>query len=631
MGADNETAVRAILDAWAASIPDHPFKDFGKSVAIVSIAEHPSFTVDLRTLYDVRQKPQEIAKMFDESLSGDLVTKSVPPDSVDVWSFEPGLKKEYVTQEVAIEVPKSFRAISCSVCEGKGTWTCQVCSGNRTVACGDCQGQGKLQCPKCVGRSKINCSYCRGKGYTPGVMKDNKPTADVLCSNCNGAGGSPCDGCNATGGLPCGKCNSTGKLTCSKCQGQGTQPCPQCNAKGKVLRGLSFKASYIPRRERATAHDPETPKELLPAEIAENKGEKALEKEEASVAAASLPSAAAHLKTAFDALIKQADAGKAGQSGAAKIISQLVKVERIPVYAVVYRYSGKIYDVWLAALDNRTVAKESPFKDYAREQAMKAMALASKGQHAEAEALLAKARGIAGGDVSLEHASEVHEGTASAGFFGIHQISSGIAGLALMALLASSQGPTYHLFWPVFSFGIGALAAALLSGFTLGKFKAAWIPNSKLKRVLLSAVLAALCAGVGAAAFSGAHLPLKLDTKDYQARMAERFKNGLAPESVSADDREFLKFLILSYEPLGVDVADAKKAIEDSIKAEEEAKRQAEAQAEAARLEAEKRAKALKEIEQAKKQQKISKKSSKDKKTASKDKKKKKKGWFFGR
>src|SRR5437764_474854 len=126
-------------------------------------------------------------------------------------------------------------------------------------------------------------------------------------------------------------------------------------------------------------------------------------------------------------------------------------IERIQVFAVVYRFSGKIFDVLLTTLDNKAAAKESPFKDYAREQAMKAMALASKGQHAQAEAILSKAKAMAGGDISLEHADQVSEGTAAQSFFGVHQISSGVAGITLMAMLASSQGRTNHLFWPVFS------------------------------------------------------------------------------------------------------------------------------------------------------------------------------------
>ena len=631
MDSSLESAVREILTAWAASIPDHPFQDFGKSAAIVSIAEHPSFAVDLRTLYDMRQKPQEISKLYDETLAANLVTKPVPPESVDIWSFDPNLKKnDYVTQEATIDVPKTFRSISCSVCEGSGTWNCQVCSGAKRVDCGDCQGTGKKSCEKCNGRGKSVCTYCRGKGKTPGLVnpKDNKPAPDVECVNCHGRGGDPCDICNGTGGLPCAKCDSKGKLICSKCQGQGTQPCPQCAAKGKVLRGLSFKVSYFPRHERATAHDAETPKDLVPDSVPEGKAPKLLEKEGASVAGVELPSAAAHLKTALDGLVKQSESGKAGQAGETRVVAQLLRVERIPVYAVVYRYAGKIFDVWLTALDNKAVAKESPFKDFAREQAMKAMALASKGQHAEAQQLLSKARAIAGGDISLEHAEEVHSGTATQGFFGIHQVSSGVAGLALMAVLGASQGPTFHLFWPVFSFGLIALGVALGAGLAIAKFKSGWIPHTNVKRAGISALVAALCAASAAGAFSVARLPLKLDSREFQQRLSDRLKST-TPDAMGSDDRDFLKFLILTYEPLGVDVSPAQKAIEDSLRAIEEAKRQAEARAEAerqAKIEAERKAQEVRELEAARK------KSAKKKKTkTSKNTKKKKKSWLFGR
>src|SRR5262249_22556372 len=152
-------------------MPDNPFKDFGKSVSLVSIAQRPSFAVELRTLYDVRGKPVECAKVYDEAIAASLVTKPISPETIDLWSFESPLKKEFVTQETVIEIPGSFRAITCSVCEGTGNWTCQVCTGSTTVTCPDCTA-GKIPCAKCIGRGKIPCSYCRGKGFTPGPPKD---------------------------------------------------------------------------------------------------------------------------------------------------------------------------------------------------------------------------------------------------------------------------------------------------------------------------------------------------------------------------------------------------------------------------------------------------------------------------
>src|SRR5438045_759822 len=89
-----ESTVRNVMDAWAASMPDNPFKEFGKSVSLVSITEKPSFAIELRTLYDVRAKPMECSKVYDEAMAASLVTKPISAETVDLWSFEPPLKKE---------------------------------------------------------------------------------------------------------------------------------------------------------------------------------------------------------------------------------------------------------------------------------------------------------------------------------------------------------------------------------------------------------------------------------------------------------------------------------------------------------------------------------------------------------
>src|SRR5208282_1177998 len=171
-----------------------------------------------------------------------------------------------------------------------------------------------------------------------------------------------------------------------------------------------------------------------------------------------------------------------------------------------------------------------------------------------------------GRDLASGHVQMASQAVWSGDFLKIHQISSVAAGIVLMALLASSHGPTHHLFWPVFSFGLGVYIAALVTGYVLTKIKASWIIGSKPKRLVASAVVAALIASVGGIGFSWAQIPHKLDLKEYNALMAEHFNGSLKPEEMRSDDLDFIKFMVLTYEPLGVDVSDAKKALDDAAK-----------------------------------------------------------------
>src|SRR5437879_9806104 len=154
-----ETQVRSLLQHWAASFPDNPFPDFGKEVSLVTIEERPSFVIHLRTLYDVRLRPLECTKPYSPSMEGSLTAESVRPDTLDLWSYESPLKSEFSNQEVEIEIPKTFRAMKCWICDGKGNVLCNTCSGNKTLRCPDCQN-GKIPCVKCIGRGKMPCTRC---------------------------------------------------------------------------------------------------------------------------------------------------------------------------------------------------------------------------------------------------------------------------------------------------------------------------------------------------------------------------------------------------------------------------------------------------------------------------------------
>src|ERR1700733_7774226 len=128
-----EAQVRSLLKRWASSMPGSPFPDFGDKVSFVSIAEKPSYVVQLNTLYEGRFRPIERTKPYSDAAGASLATgKTISPESVDIWSFESPLKNIFETQEIDIDVPDSYHAASCSICEGKSNVPCVACLGSKT-------------------------------------------------------------------------------------------------------------------------------------------------------------------------------------------------------------------------------------------------------------------------------------------------------------------------------------------------------------------------------------------------------------------------------------------------------------------------------------------------------------------
>jgi hypothetical protein len=166
----------------------------------------------------------------------------------------------------------------------------------------------------------------------------------------------------------------------------------------------------------------------------------------------------------------------------------------------------------------------------------------------------------------------------------MHQFFSLAAGMGLMAFLASWQGPTHHLFWPVFAYGAAACLASLALGYVLALVKFNWM-SSWIKRVFFAIVISGGIASAAELQFSQAQIPHKLDEQEYKDAMMQHFQGPPQTSGITPADLDFLKFMVQTYEPMGVDVSDAKSVIDDASKLADDLQRQAEAR-EKARAEA---------------------------------------------
>lgn len=569
-----ETRVRSIFNGWANSVPDNPFPDFGSKITLVSIAEKASYVVSLNNLFEIRFKPMERTKPYQESMAAALANgKFIPPDTVDIWTYESPLKSEFVAQEADVDVPDSYRAIACLICEGKGSIACSNCAGNKMVRCTECSG-GRKRCEKCSARGKIACITCRGKGSVASIGEDKQPGPDIVCADCSGSGGHICESCEGLGGTACQKCQGQGTVLCLRCKGTGTQPCQQCAATGKTVKGLSFKIQYLDGADRSFIHDPNIPEGLLPAGFSWSKvSEQVVSVQDVLVPPPDLSAHPPYLKSSVESMLKKAEAASKVQAAPARIIQQKLLVEKVPVFSVVYKFQEKMYETWITAVDNKAVGKENPFKAYAREATMRALSLASGGDQGQAQEILSKASSMSAGDADLEQAREASLKALARHFLVLHQFSSLAVGMGLMAFLAYAQAPTHHLFWPVFTYGASVSLVSLTLGYILTLIKFDWM-SSWIKRLFFSAIIAVGLAAAAQFLFYRVQTPHQLDVQEYKDLMSAHFQGP--PSNASPSDLDFLKFMVQTYEPLGVDVSEAKNAIDETAKLADELRHEAE-------------------------------------------------------
>ena len=559
-------AARDLLARWALAQPNHPCDDFGQKLSIVSVAEKPAFIVRLMTLYDIRSMVGEGSQPCPED--------AAPLDEIaDAWTREPGLKKDFFGQETTFVVPTATEPKECPSCEGSGSRTCKACGGGKTKPCPACT-RGNKSCPQCGGKGKIACPHCKGIGQVVNSISVSGQELRTPCPSCAGTGGPQCPQCASVAGF-CKTCQNTRVVPCADCSSQGRLPCPTCQGSRRILPTRTYKVEYQPIGAREIRLDPETPQGLLPADPPQRAWGKLVYEAaaEGKVALAEpLPDVA--LQKAAEALLQRAEAGAEGFSGKARIVKQQLCVDRIPVYAVVYEYSGNKYYCWATALNDQVWAAASPFTELAGQRGQEALDCLARQQYARAEELRGQATALGATWVDGLKPLLEEGRTRQAESLG-RDLGIGIV-CAATVLLALADRAGHHLFWP-----LAAYAGVVFAGTTLG-----WrFAGPKARTPAGAAALAAGIAALAAMVFTLAHPVRRLDAGEFHGLLRARLGEP-ARTALSAEDVGYVQSLIAAYAPLGVDVASAQAGLDANAKRLEAERQEAQRQEELGRQQA---------------------------------------------
>lgn len=374
--------IRDRINAWANSIPHHPYANLGSSITITQATEKPTHAVSLIMSYERRCVMWNLVPYHGEPVS------HVPggDEHIRVWGYSlpdlamPGEGEAEVEQDIPLADTGSL--VQCDSCGGRGEDVCWSCHGVGTEVCGSCN------------RGWNHCYSCGGSGRVQSGEFNNQPI-HTNCSNCAGRGEIRCSRCGGRGELRCGRCNGSGRLVCGRCEGRG-----------HLLRFLSIHQSKSTLGKFKRVHHPATPDAWrcdFPAlDALTLKGYGFAEAE-------GLRTPVLELNQAIHALVtaskkpKGRDYGVVGQELCVR--GWVFRIRRVPHFEVSYSFNGKHYSIWLHGTQERVHAPDSPvseLRDHYRKEAFK---LHSQGGIARVDALASINKAAAMGELSRQEES----------------------------------------------------------------------------------------------------------------------------------------------------------------------------------------------------------------------------------
>ncbi|MDM8160121.1 hypothetical protein QUH73_09880 [Labilibaculum sp. K2S] len=247
------------ITEWAASIPNHPYTDFGNKIEITDIQYLPAYPITLHTQFERRSK-HEGHKPYKGEKIKERTYKAL--SDFDVWEFECPELSSFTNSEKNYILECSKHIKNCFICNAQGWINCVQCHGNKHIDCSKCKGSGKETCSKCKGNGTEQCANCKGLGYKSkpetqikkifyeekngpyypkynrnGYFREEHYSVYVKepCNQCSGNGKQTCSKCGGQGKLTCSTCKGTGSVTCPTCKGSGRNQCPECKGHKHLL------------------------------------------------------------------------------------------------------------------------------------------------------------------------------------------------------------------------------------------------------------------------------------------------------------------------------------------------------------------------------------------------------------
>jgi hypothetical protein len=303
-----EEPAREIINRWSAK-GIFRLKNMGDKIFIDEITPGAAYTIRLQTHYEQR-KVKHAQTPF---RGGPVDDRGRPPDPWDVAVRRPAPFQERTEK---VPIPHTERVQMCSRCAGQGRVTCWACNGRGQCACPFCMGTGFIEQP--VFGSGGNAS---GAPAAPQIVR--RP-------------------CTCQGG----------QVRCGQCSGNGILTCPDCAGSGQVK---TFD-QLIVRFQAATQGEILDVTPVPDPWLGKLSGQMLVEQRARRIE--QFDSVTPEVdKKARDLLAKSQDV----EEDRARILLQMLEIQRIPLYEVRYKYAGVERQLWICGSEQELYAPKAPW------------------------------------------------------------------------------------------------------------------------------------------------------------------------------------------------------------------------------------------------------------------------------
>jgi hypothetical protein len=310
-----EEEARDIINHWGGS-GFFRLRNMGDKIFVDRVAPGAAYTIRLQTHYEQRM----VRQVSEPYHGGPVDDRGRPPDP---WQIPVRQPADFGERTELVPIPNTERVQRCPECAGQGR-----------VTCGQCAGRGRYTCPWCGGTGTVEQQLMEtgrdGQGNVVSVPR-------IVRRACGCAGGQVrCSGCSGNGIRRCPECDGSGRIKTfdqlvvrfqSAKEGEllDVTPVPDSwlgSLKGKIL--VEQRARFIERCDPASAD------ETVPAEVVEK----------------------------ANALLANSHAVDEER---ARILLQLLHVERIPLHEVSYKYAGVERKLWICGKEQGIHAPHAPW------------------------------------------------------------------------------------------------------------------------------------------------------------------------------------------------------------------------------------------------------------------------------
>jgi hypothetical protein len=305
----SEEEARDLVNRWAAT-GFYRLRNMGDKIFVDEIVRGWAYTARLQTHYEQRR-----------------VTRAQEPyhgGPVDEHGRAPG------KWDVAIARPRDFQ---------ERTETVTVPHTERVEVCATCGGQGQMVCPLCGGSGQTACPLCGGTGVRllQVMDTDRGPHGEMISMPRTVQQHCVCRG---------------GRIRCPGCGGSGRQTCGDCRGSGQVKTFDRLVVRFLQSRHGELIDVTPVPDNwfghLSGEMMAEERGPRI---ESFNPVNDDIDERARKL------LERSHDVDEART----RILLQHLRIERIPLHEVRYRYAGVERKLWICGNEKDIYAPEAPW------------------------------------------------------------------------------------------------------------------------------------------------------------------------------------------------------------------------------------------------------------------------------